>query len=865
MSKSSIIQMQAPLPKTLLALTISSILFAVPVIAQQEETEATSNRAVAAKIESNKEDKVIGLEVITVTSQKRTQNVMKVPIAVDTFTSDDIKETGALNLQEIHEYMPGFDMSEDSVTQPNISIRGITSSQVSSGGDPSVATFYDGVYLPSAATTISFSDMQRIEVLMGPQGTLFGRNSAAGAISMVPNLPEQDFEGFVSVKAGNYGLRRLEGMLNLPIVEDVSLRLNAMTNVHDGWATNITGGKNPGEKDNTTLRASLKWDISNKTNLRLSYDWDKLENGPTQSFGLSEYAYNQNPFSGKVANDVINGKESRDMYAVTAKFDHEFSDTWSMKYTASYRDFQTYNREDLDGTADARRYADSNNELDTNVFYTEFQLNYVKDDVTWILGANYSKEQTDQLTTFTAKADSIANLVTGTLVNELVKQGIPEEALADIDHMWNSSDYGTMLSAINLGQFAGGQAPLFPGTGDLAMFGYPDPPYPSTGYGVTAGNIEATGDIYYDGLALGFGDPIIFGPSFAGELWQETIANTGKFINYGLFSDVTFKLMENLEWTLGARYSYDKKDFSWDIPTTDFTQIRSGVSNQIFTEVTNGVLNASEEWSKTTGRSVLNYHLNEDIITYLSYSTGYKSGGFDALNPGTAFKPIRPELATSIELGLKGDFFDSRLRGQFSYFDMELVDRQKSVSSADSDNGIAIPTIINGTQDTTGFELKMQWIALETLRIGFSTTVREVESIWDEFQDANGDIKPSVKTKSKTKTNYTARLNWTPEVSTGFLRVNLDYIFKENTAELDPDFIEDYTDIPGYGDDQKYLNARVSWENDDDDIEVGLWGKNLLDNDYIYKIRSDTASTFGTPFASIRAPLTFGIDVKYKF
>ena len=150
----------------------------------------------------------------------------------------------------------------------------------------------------------------------------------------------------------------------------------------------------------------------------------------------------------------------------------------------------------------------------------------------------------------------------------------------------------------------------------------------------------------------------------------------------------------------------------------------------------------SEEWSKTTGRSVLNYHLNEDIITYLSYSTGYKSGGFDALNPGTAFKPIRPELATSLELGLKGDFFESRLRGQFSYFDMELVDRQKSVSSADSDNGIAIPTIINGTQDTTGFELKMQWVALETLRIGFSTTVREVESIWDEFQDANGDIKP---------------------------------------------------------------------------------------------------------------------------
>tara|TARA_R110002167_G_scaffold91458_1_gene246016 strand:- start:62225 stop:64810 length:2586 start_codon:yes stop_codon:yes gene_type:complete len=861
MNNLSIRKMQLPPAKTLLALAISSILFTLPVIAQEPATQVKDE----ADNKDKTSGKVAGLEVITVTSQKRTQNVMKVPIAVDTFTSEDIKDTGALNLQEIHEYMPGFDMNEDSVTQPNISIRGITSSQISSGGDPSVATFYDGVYLPSAATTISFSDLQRVEVLMGPQGTLFGRNSAAGAISMVPNQPEQDMEGFVSLKAGNYGLKRVEGMLNLPLSEDVSLRFNAMTNMHDGWATNVSGGKNPGEKDNTTVRAALKWDISDKTNLSLSYDWDKLVNGPTHSYGLSQYALNQDPFSGEVANDVIDGKESRDMYAITAKLDHKFSDAWSMKYTASYRDFQTYNREDLDGTADVRRYADSNNELDTDIFYNELQFSYVRNGVTWILGANYSKENTMQLTTFTATADSIATLVTGSLLSELANQGIPKELLASVEHIWNPADFGLMLSAVNLGQFASGQAPVFPGSGDLSAFGYPNPPYPSTGYGVLNGDVGATGDAYYEGLSMGFGVAEIFGPSYAGNLWQETIANTGSFTNYGIFSDVTFQLMEKLEWTLGLRYSYDNKDFSWDIPTTDFTQLRSGVSNQIFTDTTEGVLNANQSWSKSTGRSVLNYFLNDEMITYLSYSTGYKSGGFDALNPGTAFKSIRPELATSIELGIKGDFFGSRLRGQFSYFDMELVDRQKSVNSAASSNGISIPTIINGTQDTTGFELKMQWVALESLRLGLATTVREVDSIWDEFSDANGNLRPSTKIKSKTKQNYTLRLNWTPEVSSGLLRVNIDYIFKENTSELDPDFIAAYTNIPGYGENQTYLNARISWENDEDTIEVALWGKNLLDNDYIYKIRSDTANTFGTPFASIRAPLTFGIDAKYKF
>ena len=95
--------------------------------------------------------------------------------------------------------------------------------------------------------------------------------------------------------------------------------------------------------------------------------------------------------------------------------------------------------------------------------------------------------------------------------------------------------------------------------------------------------------------------------------------------------------------------------------------------------------------------------------------------------------------------------------------------------------------------------------------------------------------------------------NWSQDFIT---KEEMNIIVKKNIIKLGKE---------RFSYDQKYLNARVSWENDDDDIEVGLWGKNLLDNDYIYKIRSDTASTFGTPFASIRAPLTFGIDVKYKF
>ena len=116
----------------------------------------------------------VELEEIVVTAQKREQASLNVPVAVGTFTSRDILNTGALTLQQIDDFIPGFEADGETFTQQSYNVRGISSPNISTGGDPSVATFYDEVYLPRAATTMAFADMERVEVLMGPQGTLFG-------------------------------------------------------------------------------------------------------------------------------------------------------------------------------------------------------------------------------------------------------------------------------------------------------------------------------------------------------------------------------------------------------------------------------------------------------------------------------------------------------------------------------------------------------------------------------------------------------------------------------------------------------------------------------------------------------------------
>jgi len=134
--------------------------------------------------------------VITVTAQKREQNIMKVPVTVDSIYDELIKQSGSVMLSDIDKFIPGFDMSDGDITQAGITMRGVSSPNISVGGDPSTAIFYDGIYLPRAAQNVMFSDMDRIEVLKGPQGTLFGKNAAMGVVNMVPNAPEADFERF---------------------------------------------------------------------------------------------------------------------------------------------------------------------------------------------------------------------------------------------------------------------------------------------------------------------------------------------------------------------------------------------------------------------------------------------------------------------------------------------------------------------------------------------------------------------------------------------------------------------------------------------------------------------------------------------
>lgn len=773
------------------------------------------------------------LEEILVTAQKRQQQAIEVPIAIGTFSSRDIINTGALTLQDIDAYIVGFDAGGETFTQQGYQIRGISSPNISTGGDPSVATFYDGAYLPRAATTVAFADMERVEVLRGPQGTLFGRNAAAGVVSLIPNAPTTEkVEGSARIRAGNYNLMRLEGMINLPLGENFAVRANALVNQRDGVSENVEPAKfDAAEKGNWAGRVALRWLPSDATTLQLAVDVDHFDQAPSMAIGVSPYSLNTDPFSGRYANDVIDGEETRDMWGVTGKWLQDINDQWSMTAIASYRDFETTNRQDEDGTSDATRYFDTNNVEDSDIAYGELQFNYNTDRINAVMGATYSLENTYQRTEANALADSIARLVT---------QDFNASFGFSMDHIWIPEDYAGALSAV--------------------------------GIPVTAQDIRDTGDFWYEFIAGALGEPMVFGPSFEGEVWGEYIINEGEFENYGVYADVEYALTERVAITAGLRYSEDNKEFSWLIPPTTFAALREGVTNQIFTDAQGDYASAAstatvadDSWSKTTGRLVATYRINEQLLAYGSASTGYKAGGFDSLAIKTSQEPLEPESSEQYELGLKGDLFNSRLQVQLSLFDLTVDGRQRTVETRPPGQDNAIPTVINVDSEVQGVEVNLSWLITEDLLFTALTTYREEENKSKEFYNARGEL-TRFDSSSDTAGNYTLTLDWRPNLAAGNLLVRGEYIYAENRRDPDDaNYNPDFEGIGGYTDDTRLVNGRIAWSNTGDTWEVALWGRNLTDQERIGGISQTTVAVFGTPIMRIRDPRTFGIDAIYRF
>lgn len=367
------------------------------------------------------ESENVKLEGITVTSQKREQQVLDVPITMAVVNADFLKNNNISQLDNLSEFVPGLQIRMQGTDRPSFVIRGLTSDEVSPAAQPRISVFYNNVPVSRAnGAAVALFDMQQIDVLKGPQGTLFGRGAQIGAINYISKKPENSFGGFVSAGMGNYNQKEVKGALNIPVIENKLLvRVAGLYDYSDGYIRNTFGGTLNG-RNTVAGRFSASYFATSRDKAEFVLNYQKDRN-PGLGFMSMKFPNTEGNIdqTGYVAS-LEQGKNlanNRDIFDATLTLKHSFSENNYLTSISSYRKINTYTRWDGDGTAAAA--IDMSETDGAKQFFEELRDNYsIGNKLNGSIGISFWDETANQNFWFSPNEQNMFHLFfnTGFLV-----------------------------------------------------------------------------------------------------------------------------------------------------------------------------------------------------------------------------------------------------------------------------------------------------------------------------------------------------------------------------------------------------------------------------------------------------------------
>ena len=779
------------------------------------------------------EQDATNLDTIVVTAQSRQQELQDVPIALQVVDQQLLDDVAADNLGDIDAFVPGLVVDAAQPTQPSFRLRGVETSDFGIGTDPAVGVFVDGVYGGrGGGVLLPFVDVERIEVLKGPQGTLFGRNTAAGAISLVTRRPQNETEARLRLRLGNYGKQYADAMWNLPTGDNSALRFNALFNHSDGWFQDGATGKDLGGENVWATRAAWQVGLGENTTALVSWDHESLDQNGRVTTGIVPLpAYPQRPPVPVDPDDYLDPRdiptysdatnaEWRTFDGVTLIVDHAL--TWGhLTSTTSWRQYDALNQTEEDGTNRADLYIDSVNTESNETFYQEFKFAGSNARLDWVAGASFFKEDADQTSEVNTNTAAVDNIVR------------------------------------NLG--------IAP-TPDGSLFGF-------TSF-----------------LAQSAGIPV----SLDGDRWNERFTNTLSTTAYAAFGDVIWRATDKLNLTFGLRYTRDEKDFTWlntprNAPELEakldlleslgffdaLAQMGIPITRELLTfdmafidppaMVNKGVLvRDKRSWSDFSPRFVVDYHFNDKAMVFGSLAKGYKAGGFNALQIGPAFEN---EDVWNAEVGIKQSF------GRFSYnaslFHYRYDNRQSiRLIDPDPNNPVDIPRFVFDTGDleATGIDFDMRWKVTDAF-----TLDAQAEWIDSKYKDYVTPEGVDLDGEPTGEPRFTASVGAAYKMSlgdSGDLRLSARHAYRGRTrcnagSDLQGDCgVNALLDI---GEPRERTDVRVGWTSPQGTWSWAVYGNNIFDNQYVKGLNTYGRGPLGVVGATISEPRTYGMEVAVKF
>ena len=701
------------------------------------------------------------IEEIIVTAQKREQRAADVPITVTALTGEALARSNVTELADIADLTPGLSFESIGLRSPFIFMRGAGTGAFDIGSDPSVGVFVDEIYQPRfTGLQLDLVDIERVEVLKGPQVALFGRNTLGGAIHVVTAEPTPQLEGLASLDVGNEGLIQFRGTLSGPIAGDRLLaRLSIGQKKRDGWVENVLSGVKHHDVDAQAARGQLLW-LGDRARLRLTVDYarDDVRAAPFSNETASVLLLSPiSPYFGQVPATFdkrhqyfnTDGFQDRESWSAAARLDFDFA--WGRLTSITgmqSHDFVELHDFDATQAAVIDRYADEESDSWSQEIRLAGELDADRAPfagLDWLLGLYYFDDDASRYEQFTFGPDNL-------------------------------------LSAF----FAGGNTVLI-------------------------------------------------------NDWHRVRTEA-----WALFGQLGLQINDSWRLNAGVRRSEDEKSSHRDALPSAFTPFLPSPYE----------IELSRDWSSFDPQVSVQYTPTSDIALYASYGEGFKSGGFQPAVPATpddAREIFDPESVKSYELGLKTSLLDRRLTVNAAVFHAEYDNLQFVAATGVRPTGAPIVVITNaGASTTDGIEVELMAQPLEGLELGLGYAY--LDATFDEYVDGNGTDQSGnrIERTPEHQGHFTAL--YRIPLSIGTLSLSGE-VKSQTETFFDPDNIvreEGYTTV----------NASVALDSSDGRWRIGLWGRNLGDDDHCANIISLSESQVA--LCSLDGSRTYGINLLYR-
>ena len=767
-------------------------------------------------IEALLEKSVFEMSEVVVTTQKREQTNIEVPVAVSALAGRSLSRLNINEFDALSHYIPGLQMQLQSPNNPGFVIRGITSDDGDSRVQPRVSVFQDGVAISrSRGAVVELFDMERVEVVKGPQGTLFGRSAQIGAVHLIQNKPTQDLSGEIKLGYGNYNQQIVSGFINTPIVKDkLANRFSFSYNKRDGFIDNESGGTLNG-KNTIAFRDIIRLTSGKKTvaDLILNYQHDDY---PGTSFKSGSYAPLNGDIDPNTFADMELGEDlgiKRDVGGATLKINHKLSDNWGLTSISAYRHFIADEAFDADGTvAPALLF---NEIAEGTQVSQEIRFNFDNSaKFSGFVGASYFYEDGLQKLPFRTNEQSVYSLLSGIVVNGInANPAIPQaqkEALIGMIYM------------------------------PLLTDGVPN-------YMPAIPNI-----------------PDVFGPIAGAPLKEyhyEESSNYGTTHAYEIFADGTYNITNNLSITAGIRGTYENLTGAYKSNSAEVPSALGGIIGlypNIISYPTDEKRSVSKDYFSYVGRVIANYMFDRNNV-YASVSRGRRPGviqiSTDLLNASLDTAFLDPEIVWSYEAGIKGVLLDGALAYDLTgyYYDWNHF------QTTSYESGLPVTKDV-GKAHTFGIETGFRYYFLG--RSSFFANYSYIKAEFDD-KDADGNEQEYAGNTFRLTPEHSFSAGLDINIPTGdksMVYFRPSYVFSSKIY-----FEDNNTDLLSQ-DDYGLANATAGFVFDNNKMyyQVGLFAKNIFDEKHIIDA-GNTGNAFGIPTFIGGSRQTFGLELKIGF